>query len=132
MERSICESVVQNDGSSGPEQWRSELAAVVRAATEGLGEQSILSDFDLCGLVAIKSDATAAIWDGSSTGIRKSSTFGCGRDFWVQRHVRSWKIQVSNMSGLENLSNAQSTLGQNHYCTIRKRVIEYLSMDGCD
>ena len=27
----------------------SELAAVVRAATEGLGLQSILIDFDLCG-----------------------------------------------------------------------------------
>ena len=36
----------------------SELAAVVRAATEGLGLQSILSDFDLCGHVAIKSDTT--------------------------------------------------------------------------
>ena len=33
----------------------SELAAVVRAATEGLGLQSSLSDFDLCGHVAIKS-----------------------------------------------------------------------------
>ena len=39
----------------------SELAAVVRAATEGLGIQSILRDFDLCGYVAIKSDATASI-----------------------------------------------------------------------
>ena len=39
----------------------SELAAVVRAASEGFGLQSILSDFDLCGHVAIKSDATAAI-----------------------------------------------------------------------
>ena len=39
----------------------SELAAVVRAATEGLGLQSTLSDFDLWGHVAIKFDATAAI-----------------------------------------------------------------------
>ena len=30
-----------------------ELAAVVRAASEGLGLQSILSDFDLCGHEAI-------------------------------------------------------------------------------
>ena len=40
----------------------SELAAVVRAATGGVGLQSILSDSDLYGHVAIKSDATAAIW----------------------------------------------------------------------
>ena len=32
----------------------SELAAVVRAATEGKGLQSILNDFCLCGHVAIK------------------------------------------------------------------------------
>ena len=55
----------------------SELAAVVRAATEGLGLQSILSDFDLCGHVAIKSDECCD-WDGPSTRIWKSSTFGCG------------------------------------------------------
>ena len=61
VERSICETVVQNDGSSGPSSGDSELAAVVRAATEGSELQSILSDFDLCGHVAIKSDATAAI-----------------------------------------------------------------------
>ena len=36
----------------------SELAAVVRAATDGLRLQSILGDFDLCGHVAIKSEAT--------------------------------------------------------------------------
>ena len=39
----------------------SEEAAVVRAATEGMGLQSILNDFCLCGHVSIKSDATAAI-----------------------------------------------------------------------
>ena len=39
----------------------SELAAVVRAGTEGVGLKSILSNFDLCGHAAIKSDATAAI-----------------------------------------------------------------------
>ena len=38
----------------------SELAAVVRAATEVMGLQSILNDFCLRGHVAIKSDATAA------------------------------------------------------------------------
>ena len=36
----------------------SELAAVVRAATQGMGLQSRLNDFCLCGHVAIRSDAT--------------------------------------------------------------------------
>ena len=39
----------------------SELAAVVRALTEGMGLQSILNDPCLCGHVAIESDETAAI-----------------------------------------------------------------------
>ena len=34
VEWSVCESMVQNDGNSGPEE--SELAAAVRAATEGV------------------------------------------------------------------------------------------------
>ena len=38
----------------------SELAAVVRAATEVMGLQPILKDFCLWGHVAIESDATAA------------------------------------------------------------------------
>ena len=49
----------------------SELAAVVRAATEGLGLQSILNDFCLCGHVAIKSDATAAIGTVHRLGLGK-------------------------------------------------------------
>ena len=56
----------------------SELAAVVRAATEGMGLQSILNDFCLCGHVAIKSDATAHLAVG---------------DLWVQH--RSGKIRVA-------------------------------------
>ena len=39
----------------------SKMAAVVTVAPEGLGSQSILSDFHLCCHVAIKCDATAAI-----------------------------------------------------------------------
>ena len=58
---------------------KSELTAVVRAATEGLGLQSILGDFDLCGHVAIKSDATAAIGMVHRLGFGKSSTLGRGR-----------------------------------------------------
>ena len=57
----------------------SELAAVVRASIEGLGLQSILSDLDLCGHVAIKSDAPAAIGMVHPLGSGKSSTIGCGR-----------------------------------------------------
>ena len=66
----------------------SELAAVVRAATEGVGLQSILGDFDLCGHVSIKSDATAAIGMVHRLGMGKVRHVAVG-DLWIQHHVRS-------------------------------------------
>ena len=85
----------------------SELAAVVTTATEGMGLQSILSDFDLRGHVAIKSDAIAAIGMVHRLGQGKVRHLAVG-DLWVQHHVRSGKIRVSKMSGLENPSDAQT------------------------
>ena len=69
---------------------KSGLAAVVRAATEGMGLQSILSDFGLCGNVAITSDATAAMWMVRRLGFGKVRHQAVG-DLWVQHHVRSGK-----------------------------------------
>ena len=57
----------------------SELAAAVRAAPEVMGLQSIQNDVCLCGHVAIKSDATAAIGMVHRLGFGKSPTFGCWR-----------------------------------------------------
>ena len=85
----------------------SELAAVARAATEGMGLQSILNDFCLCGHVAIKSDATSAIGMVHRLGLGKVRHLAVG-DLWVQHHARSGKIRVSKMSGLENPSDAQT------------------------
>ena len=85
----------------------SELAAVVRAATEGLGLQSFLSDFDFRGHEAIKSDATAAIGMVHRLGLGQVRHLAVG-DWWIQHHFRSGKIRVSKMSGLENPSDAQT------------------------
>ena len=85
----------------------SELAAVVSAARDGMGLQSILSDIDLCGHVATKSDATAAIEMVHRLGLGKVRHLIVG-DLWIQHHVRSVKIRVSKMSGLENPSDAQT------------------------
>ena len=85
----------------------SELATVVKSATEGMGLQSILNDFCLCGHVATKSDATAALGMVQRLGLGKVRHLAVG-DLWVQHHVRSGKIRVSKMSGLENPSDAQT------------------------
>ena len=65
----------------------SELAAVVRAATEVMGLRSILNDFCLCGHVAIESDATAAIGMVHRLRLGKVQHLAVG-DLWVQHHVR--------------------------------------------
>ena len=72
-----------------------------------MGLQSFLSDFGLFGHVAIESDATAAIGMVHRLGSGKVRHLAVG-DLWVQHHVRSGKIGVSKMSGLENPSDAQT------------------------
>ena len=67
-----------------------ELAAVVRAATEGLGLQSVLGDVDMCGHEAVKSDATAAIGMVHRLGLGKFRHLAVG-DLWIQHHVCSGK-----------------------------------------
>ena len=85
----------------------SELAAVVRAATEGWGLQSTRGGFGLFGYVAIESDASVAIGMVHRLELGKVRHLAVG-DLWVQHHVRSEKIRVSQMSGLENPSDAQT------------------------
>ena len=82
----------------------SELVAVVRAATEGTGLQSILSDF---GSVLVMWGATAAIGMVHRLELGKVRHLAVGV-LWVQHHVRLGKIRVSNMSGFENPSDAQT------------------------
>ena len=74
----------------------SELAAFVRAATESSGFQSILNDFDLCGHVAIKSDATPAIGMVHPLGL---GTFGCRKpvdsaSLWFRENSRHQNVAV--------------------------------------
>ena len=84
-----------------------ELAAVVRAATEGIGLQAILNDFCLCAHVTMMSDATAAIGMVHRLGLGKVRHLAVG-DLWIQHHVRSGKIRVSKMSRVDNPSDAQT------------------------
>ena len=107
----------------------SELAAVVRVATEGMGLQSILNDFCLCGHVAIKSDATAAIGiiHQLKSDIWLLETCGCNT-MLVQEKFEFPKSQDCRI----RVMHKPSTLGQNHHYAIRKRVIEYLSMESGD
>ena len=106
----------------------SELAAVVRAVTEGMGLHSILNDFCLCGHVAIKSDATAAIWMVHRPGLGKLRHLVVG-DLRVQHHVRSGKFEFPKCQVWRiRAMHKPSILGRNHCCATRKLAIGSLSL----
>ena len=104
----------------------SELAAVVRAATEGMELQSILNDFCLCGHVAIESDATSAIGMVHRLGFGKFRHLAVG-DLWVQHHVRSGKFEFPKCQDWRiRVMHKPSFSGQSHRCATRKRPTGFL------
>ena len=105
---SVCGGVVQNYGSPGLEQWRVRIGSggenCDRRHGTAVSFERLLfvwpsGDF--------KSDATAALGMVHRLGLGKVRRLAVG-DLWIQHHVRSGKIRVSKMSGLENPSDAQT------------------------
>ena len=100
-----------------------------RAATVGLGLQAIPSDFDLCGHVAFKSEATAAIGMVHRLGLGYVLHLAV-EDLWIQHHVRSGKIRVSKMSGLETPSDAQTKYFGPEPLQRRTKACNWVPVDG--
>ena len=74
----------------------SELAAVVRAATEGLGLKSVLSDFGYLVTVIIHSDATAAIGMVQRRGLGKVRHLAVA-DLWIQQKIGLKEIYIQKV-----------------------------------
>ena len=92
VERSICDSVIQNDDSSGPEQWRIRTGSSCHLTCVVTKQSSLMQ------LVRLG-------WFIDSDKVRHLAV----GFLWVQHHVRSEKVRVSKMlSGLENPSDAQT------------------------
>ena len=82
----------------------SELAAVTKAAAEGLGARSVLSDFGFPVSIEVHSDATAAI------GICKRQGLGRVRhlataDLWLQQRVKARDLTLYKVPGRHNPSD---------------------------
>ena len=71
----------------------SELAAVVKAAGEGLGFKSSLQDFGLALPLEIHSDATAAIGMCRREGLGRVRHLSTS-DLWIQQLVRHKRVQL--------------------------------------
>ena len=107
MEWPIRESLVQNYGSFGLEQRRIRIGSCGEGGNRRNGvaidSERLLSVWS-CGN---QIGRNCRNWDGSSTWSGKVRHLAVG-DLWVQHHVRSGKIRVAKMSGLENPSDAQT------------------------
>ena len=79
----------------------SELGALVKGATEGLGVQAILADFALNAKIGLHSDASAAIGITSRRGLGKVRHLAVA-DLWIQQRVQRGDFEIQKLPGLEN------------------------------
>ena len=79
----------------------SELAAVTKGASEGLGAQAALMDFGFKVDLVIKSDATAAIGMCKRQGLGRVRHLATA-DLWVQQLVRMKKCTLLKWPGKQN------------------------------
>ena len=81
-----------------------ELAAIVRATSEGLGMIAIMEEFQIECDLTVKSDAIAAI------GIVKRQGLGRVRhlavaDLWVQQRAKAGEVNYCKLDGAKNTSD---------------------------
>ena len=71
----------------------SELGAMVKGCTEGLGVKSLLADFDISVQVKILSDSTAAIGMVKRLGLGRVRHLTVS-DLWIQQGIRNGSFTV--------------------------------------
>ena len=79
----------------------SELGALTKACTEGLGMKALLDDFQVQVDIKVLSDATAAIGMVRRLGLGKVRHLAVA-DLWVQQRVRSGDLSVAKFPGHDN------------------------------
>ena len=82
----------------------SELAGVVRGATEGLGLASVLADFGWKVSLKLCADATAAIGMVKREGLGRVRHLAVS-DLWIQQRIRSKEIEIGKVPGTDNPSD---------------------------
>ena len=82
----------------------SELAAITKGMSEGMGTVAVLHDFGRSMELSIKSDATAAIGICKRMGLGRIRHLAVA-DLWCQQILRQKKATVSKWPGPENPSD---------------------------
>jgi hypothetical protein len=78
-----------------------ELGAIVKSSTEALGLKSLLSDFGIWVVLAVKSDASAAIGMVKRQGLGKVRHLAVA-DLWIQQRRATGEIHYEKTDGLTN------------------------------
>ena len=91
----------------------SELGALVKACAEGIGVQSLLSDFGINVQLKILSDATAAIGMVRRLGLGRVRHLATA-DLWVQQKLREGKFSVAKHPGVNNGTDLMTTVKGRH------------------
>ena len=79
----------------------SELGALVRACTEGLGMKALIADFQRKVDIVIKSDATAAIGMARRLGLGRVRHLATS-DLWIQQRLRCGDFSIMKHPGSSN------------------------------
>ena len=78
-----------------------ELVGILKAASMGLGFQSLASDLGLTLNLHIHSDSSAAIGIARRRGLGKVRHIAVG-DLWIQERLRSKDFSLHKVAGAEN------------------------------
>ena len=81
-----------------------ELAAIVKATSEGLGMISIMAEFDIKADLVIKSDAVAAIGIVKRQGLGRVRRLAVA-DRWVQQRAKHKEVHYQKLDGSKNTSD---------------------------
>ena len=82
----------------------SELGAMVKACSEGMGLKALLADFRIDVSIKILSDSTAALGMVKRLGLGRVRHLAVS-DLWVQQHVRKGSFTVAKYPGVKNTAD---------------------------
>ena len=81
-----------------------ELAAMVRATSEGLGMVAVMEEFGITCNLVIKSDAIAAIGIVKRQGLGRIRHLAVA-DLWIQQRAKEGTVQFHKLPGVEHTSD---------------------------
>ena len=101
----------------------SELGALIRACTEGMGMRSLLSDFNIDVEIVVKSDATAAIGMAKRQGLGRVRHLATS-DLWIQQRLRQGAFSILKHPGASNSADLMTKV------KARSDILKFLELMG--